>query len=118
MASIVGVSLSTIRRRMTEFGISISSQYAQLSDEDLDELVSTIKDEFPTCGNKQMLGHLQSRGYRIQQTRVRESLMRVDPAGSMMRRLKVLNRRQYCVPAPCSLWHIDSNHKLIRYDNE
>ena len=67
IASIVGVSLSTVRRRMAEYRISVSSQYSQLSDESLDQLVVTIKEQFP---NKQMLGHLQSRGYRIQQTRV------------------------------------------------
>lgn len=30
-------------------------------------------------------------------------------------RLHVLRRRQYSVPGPNSLWHIDGNHKLIRY---
>ena len=97
---------------MAEFGVTVSSQYSQLSDEGLDQLVIDI---FPTCGNKQMLGHLRSRGYRIQQIRVRESLMRVDPEGSVMRRLITMNRRRYYVPSPLSLWHLDGNHKLIRY---
>ena len=35
IASIVSVSLSTVRRRMAEYGISVSSQYSQLSDEAL-----------------------------------------------------------------------------------
>lgn len=30
-------------------------------------------------------------------------------------RLHVLRRRQYSVPGPNALWHIDGNHKLIRY---
>ena len=115
IALIVGVSLSTVRRRMAEFGVTVSSQYSQLSDEGPDQLVIDIKELFPTCGNKQMLGHLRSRGYRIQQIRVRESLMRVDPEGSVMRRLITMNRRRYYVPSPLSLWHLDSNHKLIRY---
>ena len=38
------------------------------------------KREFPTCGNKQMLGYLHSRVFRVQQTRVRESIWRVEPA--------------------------------------
>lgn len=29
-------------------------------------------------------------------------------------RLRVLRRRQYFVPGPNSLWHIDGHHKLIR----
>ena len=114
MAGIIGVSLSTVRRRMSQFGLSVSAQYTSISDDDLDHLVREIKQHFPTCGNKQMQGHLQSRGLRIQQLRIREAIMRVDPEGSVMRRLQALNRRKYQVPAPCSLWHMDSNHKLIR----
>ena len=34
--------------------------------------------QFPTCGNKQMVGHLQSRGVRVTQLRIRESQRRVD----------------------------------------
>ena len=42
-----------------------------------------IKTDFPTCGQKQMMGHLKSRGRRVQQERVREVMRRVDPAGSI-----------------------------------
>ena len=76
--------------------------------------VSEIQYMFPMCGNLQMLGHLHYRGLRVQQVRVRESLRRVDPEGSMIRRLCTINRRAYRVDAPLSLWHIDGNHKLIR----
>ena len=62
-----------------------------------------------------MQGHLLSRGYRVQQNRIRESQRRVDPEGAIIRRLHVLNRREYSVPSPRSLYHIDGHHKLIRY---
>lgn len=42
-----------------------------------------------------------------------ENHRRVDPSGAIIR-LNVLNRRQYRVPAPRSLYHIDGHHKLIR----
>ena len=113
MASIIEVSLSTVRRRMAEYGLTVSSEYAYLSDDVLDQLVMQMKHEFPTCGNKQVNGHLLSHGYRVQQLRVREAMRRVDPEGSVMRQLRTLNRRHYRVPAPGSLWHIDGNHKLI-----
>ena len=70
--------------------------------------------QFPTCGYKQMKGHLQALGYRVQQVRIRDALMAVDPEGSIMRRLQSINRRRYHLPSPGSLWHMDSNHKLIR----
>lgn len=49
--------------------------------------------------------------------RVQESMRRVDPQGVLMRSLQLnpRRRRKYTVPAPNSLWHIDGNHKLIRY---
>ncbi len=50
----------------------------------------------------------------MQQVRIRESQRRIDPEGCMIRRLHVLNRRRYSVPAPLSLYHIDGNHKLMR----
>ncbi len=42
---------------------------------------------------------------------------RCNPNGSNVRRLRVLNRREYSVPAPRSLYHVDGHHKLIRYGN-
>ena len=114
IADLLQVSLSTIRRRMAQYGLYVSSVYAILSDGDLDQMIHDIKVDFPTCGCKQMQGHLQARGVRVQQVRVRESLRRVDPEGSIMRRLSSLHRRQYQVAAPRSLWHMDGNHKLIR----
>ena len=74
-----------------------------------------IQSHFPTCGNRQMIGHLLARGYRVQQIRVREAQRRVDPQGAIVRRLHALNRRHYFVPAPRSLYRVDGNHKLIRY---
>lgn len=49
--------------------------------------------------------------------RVQESMRRVDHGGVLMRTLQLnpRRRRRYSVRAPNSLWHIDGNHKLIRY---
>ncbi len=114
MAEIVGVSLSTVHRRMSDYGITVGSRYAALTNTELTTLVREIQLEFPNCGNRQMQGHLLARGYRVQQERVREAQRTIDPEGSMMRRLRLTNRREYHVAAPRSLWHMDGNHKLIR----
>ncbi len=90
----------TIRRRMDEYELSIRAEYCCLSEYELDELVRDIQSQFPTCGNKQMMGHLQSRGYRVQQIRVREAQRRVDLIGTIVRRLHAVNRREYSVPGP------------------
>lgn len=115
IADMLGVSVRTINRRMSEYGLSIRDQYSCLSDQQLDELVHMIQQQFPMCGNRQMQGFLLSYGHRVQQSRIRESQRRVDPNGTMIRRLNVLNRRQYSVPSPLSLYHIDGYHKLIRF---
>ena len=72
---------------------------------------------FPNTGNKRMTGYLRSRGMRIQQYRIRESMRRVDPEGTLHRTLEmnIVHRRVYSVPSPLALWHIDGNHKLIRW---
>ncbi len=110
----LGVSLRTIRRRMTEYGLSVSSLYSNLSDGDLDVLVSQILHEYPNCGYRLMHGHLLCCGHRITQARVRNSMHRVDPEGLVIRWASTVQRRKYKVHAPLSLWHIDGNHKLIR----
>ena len=70
IANILGISLRTVRRRMTEFSLATRMYY---TDEQLDEIVCEIQHAFPTCGNSQMQGHLISRGIRVQQQRFRES---------------------------------------------
>ena len=114
IASLLGVSLSTIRRRMTDCNLSVSSVYSQISDHELDILVADIKHSFPNCGYRLMYGHLLNQGYRITQMRIRDSLHRVDPDGSVLRWAATIQRRKYRVLSPLSLWHIDGNHKLIR----
>ena len=115
IGEVLGVSLSAIRRRMSEFGLSVSALYSFITDRELDELVSQIKCEFPNCGYRLLHGHLMSRGQRVSQARIRESLHRVDPEGVAVRWSSAIQRRKYAVLAPLSLWHLDENHKLIRY---
>ena len=91
---------------MREFGITIRSTYTVIDDTELDRLVS-----------KQWLlrGHLASIGYRVQQSRIRDPLRRVDPLGVMSRWILGIHRRIYSVPESNALWHVDGNHKMIRY---
>ena len=84
MAEIIGVSPRTIERRMAECEISISSQYADITDEQLDEVVQAMYDVVPACGYRQMQGLLLGRGLRVQQHRVRDAVRRVDPMGTLL----------------------------------
>ena len=64
-----------------------------------------------------MKGHLTSKGVKVTWERVRATLWKVDPEGILNRSLHrpLIQRRQYCVPGCLALWHIDGNHKLIRW---
>ena len=117
IAGILGVSLRTIERRQQEFGIRQMSTYSTISEQDLDNMIENILVSFPETGYKRMTGFLRSRGVVVQQSRIREAMRRVNPEGTMLRalRLHVTHRRSYQVSSPLALWHVDGNHKLIRY---
>lgn len=114
-AMLLHVSLSTVRRRMSEYGIMIQDQYSTLSYTELDRIVTSIQHNNPNCGYRLMQGYLARLGYRIQQCRIRESMARTDPLGMISRWCNTVQRREYSVASPNQLWHIDGNHRLIRY---
>ena len=58
IAELLGVSLSTIRRRRNEYGFSVTALYSSITDHELDAIVSQIKHEFPNSGYRLMHGHL------------------------------------------------------------
>ena len=45
-----GVSIRTVRRRMSDFRLSIRAQYSVITDTELAALVSEIQLQFPMCG--------------------------------------------------------------------
>ena len=61
IADMLGVSVRTVRRRMSEISLSVSAHYADITDSDLDSVVADIQHTFPMCGNRQMQGHLLAR---------------------------------------------------------
>ena len=115
IAQILGCSAKTVHRRIVQFGLSHFTQYTEISDAELDALVQDFVSIFPTAGQKTLAGHLSSLGYRVKRQRIRDSLYHVDPWGVEERRRKLLHRRKYKVAGPNSLWHIDGNHKLVRW---
>lgn len=60
-------------------------------------------------------GHLASGGVYVQRNKVREAIHAVDPEGVQERKQKPIKRRVYSVPCPNYVWHIDGNHKLVRW---
>ena len=116
IASLFGVSRWTIYRRVQRYGLSGLNQFSLLSDTQLDEIVTDYLSQHGlTTGRTYLAGYFKSLGLRVQRRRMRESLARVDPANTALRWGIVVFRRQYCVPWPNSLWHLDGHHSLIRW---
>ncbi|XP_058624814.1 uncharacterized protein LOC131536102 isoform X2 [Onychostoma macrolepis] len=118
IASMIGVSTRTIFRRMAECNTSVRARYSSLTDEELDDCVTEVKQHMPHCGYRMMRGALKARGHLVQFDRVRASMHRVDTVGvlSRMTQMGCVVRRTYSVSSPRSIMHIDTNHKLIRYN--
>jgi len=114
IAQVLGVSSSTIKRRIREYGLTIRAEHRSLSDSELDLLVGQIQNDFPNAGYRRIHSQLRSRDIRVPQQRVREAMHRTDPEGVATRWLSITPRAAYRVSGPLSLWHIDGNHKLIR----
>ena len=115
IAGILGISRATLYRRLDEEGIDRDSKYTDITDGDLDREIVEIKLEHPNDGERLLIGHLASRGIIVPRTRVRASIHRVDPENTAVRRSVTIRRRVYHVDGPNSLWHVDGNHKLIRW---
>lgn len=117
IGKLLGCSPRTIRRRILDYGLQYIQEFSQMSDADLDELVTTFVSNFPSAGQKTLAGYLLSQGHHIQRWKIRESLLRVDPWGVEQRSRRILHRRKYTVAGPNSLWHIDGMYSYMSPHN-
>ena len=116
IAELLGVSRWTVARRVEEYGLGDIKGFDYLADEELDKIISSYVTNHGTAtGQNYVGGHLRSLGLKIQRRRVRESIARVDPQNTALRRGVLVSRRTYHVPWPNSLWHLDGHHSLIRW---
>ena len=115
IATLLGISRSTLYRRLTEEGISLSTTFSNISDGDLDRVIGTIKAAHPNDGERLIIGHLTTHNLILPRTRVRASIHRVDHEGTLQRRSVTVRRRTYHSEGPNFVWHVDGNHKLIKW---
>ena len=113
--ALLDVSESTIYRRMRMYDLS-KLDFTPISEEDLDHHVLEIAKQFPQSGESMVKGILLQRGIKVQRMKLRDSLHRVDEEGIQRRRLGRLTKKSvYAVRGPNHLWHVDTNHKLVRW---
>lgn len=82
---------------------------AQVTDEQLDEMMKEVLTIFPEIGRAMIRGALMAWGVRASRERIRESFVRVNGAPAEFGRPPI-QRRCYYVPGPNSLWHHDGYH--------
>ncbi|XP_071821220.1 uncharacterized protein [Apostichopus japonicus] len=115
IAEYLGCSERTVKSRRKEYNLRNKDVQSAVHDAELDEMVKAAVGKNPSYGEKMVAGLLASKNVHVQRDRIRQSIRRVDPDGVETRKRVALHRRQYSVPGPNSLWHIDGNHKLIRW---
>lgn len=113
MARLLNVHRNLVYSQMKAYGIRRA--YSRVSDHEIDVILRNYRLFKPDSGRRYVQGYLRSLGLRIQESRVRHSLRRIDGVGQALRNRMAINRREYQVPRPNFLWHWDGNHKLIRW---
>jgi hypothetical protein len=95
--------------------LSIKERYTIMSDNELKEIITNINKDFPNSGIREVVSHLKSRDppILIQRNQCARLLAEIDQVGTAVRWAQVIQRRQYQVPSPNSLWHMDSHHSLV-----
>ncbi|XP_052394883.1 uncharacterized protein LOC127942919 [Carassius gibelio] len=101
---------------MKRFHLNRSLTYSEITDVDLDAMITDIVDGNDQLGSEAVRAQLRAGGIRVQRHRVRRSLVRINPRAAALRAMSQRpHRRLYSVAGPNSLWHLDGNHKLIRW---
>ena len=59
----LGISRSTIHRRIRSFGLLGAKKFSDIDDQQLDDVVRNIQSVFPNCGEKSLESHLSARAW-------------------------------------------------------
>ena len=112
ISEVIEVSRSTLYRALEDNDLIGATD---ISDQELDAIIASYKETHPNDGERMLIGYLRSRNIHIPRSRIRNSIHRIDPHGIELRKLTTIRRRTYHVEGPNYVWHMDGNHKLIRW---
>jgi len=86
------VSRSTLWRCMREINASMS-KYSEISEADLDDLVASVQQSYPNCGQVMLQVFFATSGIRVQRYRLQDSIGRNDPLRRSLRWHQAVLRR-------------------------
>ncbi len=78
IAALLGISRSTLYRRMESYGLTLQG-YSTYADDELDRIVHQIKTAHPNDGEVMVAAHMKSRGIHVPRARLRAAIHRLDP---------------------------------------
>ena len=113
MSNIERVSERTVLRRMAEYDSKIIN-FSIISDDQLDFDVLALTKDYPFCSETILRELLKGTGITIQCYQFRENMHRVSEVSIQSKRKSRLKRRVYNLKGANHLWHIDTNHKLVK----
>ena len=108
------VSRHLIYKAIQEYQIEYE-KFTSESQPEIETAVVASKQQHANAGEAMIQGHLSSVGVHVQRHKIRRAIHAVDPEGVEERKQKPIKRRVYSVPCPNYIWHIDGNHKLVRW---
>ena len=103
-----------VYKAINEYGINYQ-RFSNLSQDEVENEVESVKNSHPNLGEIMVQSHLTRKGIHVEQEKVRNAIRAVDPEGVENRKQKPIKRQVYANPYPNYVWHIDGNHKLIRW---
>lgn len=74
IAEMLQVSVSTIRRRILQYGLEQMTEYADLTDNELDEITAEFVHNSPNGGQKSYEGYLRGMGIHVRRSCIIEAL--------------------------------------------
>ena len=98
---------------MLEYNLQ-ETRYSDISEADIQHAVSSIKGNYPDAGEVMLQGHLRAQQINVQLSKICKAIHDLDPSKTTRKR-PATRRRVYSVPYPNYLWHLNTNHKLIRW---
>ena len=85
IASFFDVSRLVIYKAIREFQLDYS-KFSDLPDDQLQEVVTSIKENHPRAGEVMVQGHLRAQGVYIQRNRLHSAIHQIDPIDAAERR--------------------------------
>ena len=99
---------------MAEYDLKVK-YFSRVSDNQLDLEVLALTNDYPFCAEIMLRKLLKDRGFNVERYRLRGSIHRVNNFDVQARKKERLKRRVYNIKGANHLWHIDTNHKLIKW---